>query len=107
MKRLVKVYGDFEYDDFVGAMLSEYDNNLITFDGADLMPCLRVKRRSSEREWFFADALECCTVSHPKPLTEPYPSLEALLSAPVLEGKTIAERYDEIGKCNDFWIEEA
>ena len=106
MRKLVKVYGDFDYDDFIGTMLAEYDNNLITFNGMDLMPCLHVERRSGKREWYFADALECCTVRHPKPLTESFSSLEELLFAPILNGKTIAERYNEIGTCNEFYIED-
>ncbi len=105
MKKLVKEYGDFEYEDFIGTMRAEWDNNFITFKGVDYMPTVRRNKRTGESEWYFADALECCTAANPKPLTAAYKTLDELLAAPVFDGKTIAERYGEMGKCNMFWIE--
>ena len=106
MKKLVREYGDFEYEDFIDTMRSEWDNNFVTFSGTDYMPTVRRNKRTGKPEWYFADALECCTVANPKPLTATYGTLDELLSAPVFDGKTIAERYDEMEKCNMFWIED-
>ncbi len=54
----------------------------------------------SIREFFFVNALGMCTGIDVRQLSARYPSLEELLNAPELDGKSFMERYDELFTCD-------
>ena len=113
MVRLVKLYDEYdsirkeyERDDFLECLAGGYDNYIFTYNGQDYMIGMRWNRKRKKEEWFLCDALEGCTLNKPKPLTDLYPSLDAILVAPLLDGKTIADRCSELRICADFWLED-
>ena len=96
MTILKKHYGSFEMDDFIQSVRDDYDNKLITYDGQDYMFDLVYSRKTKEPAWYLTDALEFMTVKHPKHLAGPFGTIDELLNAPVLDGKSIIDRYDEL-----------
>ena len=71
---------------------------------------LYVRQRSVQKgwlqRWYLVDALEFMTERKPQPLAGPFDSLENLLKAPLLDGKSIDQRYYEIGTSDTFRIVE-
>ncbi len=100
MGRLVKHYGSFEKEDFVTAIMQEYDEKLFTYNGQDYMIGQKFDRKRKCREFFFVNALGMCTGIDVRQLSARYPSLEELLNAPELDGKSFMERYDELFTCD-------
>ncbi len=100
MGRLVKHYGSFEKEDFVTAIMQEYDEKLFTYNGQDYMIDQKFDRKRKCREFFFVNALGMCTGIDVRQLSARYPSLEELLNAPELDGKSFMERYDELFTCD-------
>ena len=100
MGRLVKHYGTFEKEDFVTAIMQEYDEKLFTYNGRDYMIDQKFDTKLERREFFFINALGMRTGVGIKQLSARYPSLEELLNAPELDGKSFMERYDELLTCD-------
>lgn len=100
MGRLVKYYGDFDKEDFVSAIMQEYDEKLFTYNGQDYMIDQKFDKKRKRREFFFINALGMRTGVGIKQLSARYPSLEELLNAPELDGKSFMDRYDELLTCD-------
>ena len=96
MTILKKHYGTFEMDDFIQSIRDDYDNKLVTYDGQDYMFDLTFSKKTGKQVWYLADALEFMTVRKPKHLAGPFGSIDELLNAPALDGKSIIDRYDEL-----------
>ena len=96
MTVLAKHYGNFEMDDFLQSIRDDYDNKLITYSGKDYMFDLVYSKKSNKPSWYLADAIEFMTVKSPKHFAGPLDSIDDLLGAPILDGKSIIDRYDEI-----------
>lgn len=106
MKKVWKECKPFKKDDFYRFIEDEYDNALISYGGRDYMFDFTASRHSTNRSWYFMDALEFLSERKPKPLAGPFDSLENLLKAPLLDGKSIDQRYNEIGTSDTFRIVE-
>ncbi|WP_276683328.1 hypothetical protein [Slackia piriformis] len=100
MGRLVKHYGDFDKEDFVSAIMQECDEKLFTYNGQDYMIDQKFDKKRKRREFFFINALGMRTGVGIKQLSAHYPSLEELLNAPELDGKSFMDRYDELLTCD-------
>lgn len=106
MKKVWKVCEPFKKKDFFAFIRDEYDNALISYNGRDYMFDSEVSKKDGLRKWYLMDALELMTERKPKPLAGPFDSLESLLKAPLLDGKSIDQRYCEIGTSDTFRIVE-
>ena len=104
MKKVWKVCEPFKKRDFFAFIRDEYDNALISYNGKDNMFDLSVSKKDGRRSWYLMDALEFMTERKPKPLAGPFDSLDSLLKAPLLDGKSIDERYSEIGRSDTFRV---
>ena len=104
MKKVWKVCEPFKKRDFFAFIRDEYDNALISYNGRDYMFDLSVSKKDGRRSWYLMDALEFMTERKPKPLAGPFDSLDSLLKAPLLDGKSIDERYFEIGRSDTFRV---
>lgn len=100
MGRLVKHYGDFDKEDFVSAIMQEYDEKLFTYNGQDYMIDQKFDKKRKRCEFFFINALGMRTGVGIEQLSARYPSLEDLLNAPELDGKSFMDRYDELLTCD-------
>lgn len=103
-RRLEKRYGDFDKDDFIDCIKQEYDERLITFRGQDYAFNAIKDEDTGGWKWYMCDALELRTKKHPRRLSGYYTSLDDLLNAPELDGRSVIERFDELGKCDWFWL---
>ena len=99
-KRLEKHYGNFKKEEFLQAIRDDYDNKLITFGDQDYMFDLVYNKIKESSQWYLMDALEFMTEKKPRPLAGPFKSIDELLNAPVLAGKSITERYGELKTCD-------
>lgn len=95
-KSLCKHYGSFDLDDFIDSIRCDWDNKLITYDSNDYMFDMERGRKGEPTLWYLVDALEFMTVRHPRRMAGPFSSLDELLAAPILDGKSIVERYGEL-----------
>ena len=84
----------------------EYDNALISYNGKDYMFDLVISKKDGHRSWYLMDVLEFMTERKPRPLAGPFDSLDSLLMAPLLDGKSIDERYSEIETSDTFRVVE-
>ncbi len=104
-----KHYGDFEMEDFFDAIDCEYDMKIITYKGRDYIAYRCTDRSTGEEDWWLCDASEYIAKAkkgkRPSKLSDVYHSLDELVRAPILDGKSIVERYDEIGKCDWYDVE--
>ncbi len=105
-KRIWKECKPFKKDDFYLFIDYEYDNALISYNGRDYMFDLTRNKKDGTWSWYLMDAIEFMTERKPKPLFGPFDSLKSLLDAPIFDGKSIDERYDEIGKSDTFRVVE-
>lgn len=96
MAVLEKDYGTFEMGDFIQSVRDDYDNKLITYDGQDYMFDVVYSRKTGKAAWYLADAYEFMTIRNPRHLAGPFDSIDELLNAPVLDGESIIDRYDEL-----------
>lgn len=104
MKKVLKECEPFKKRDFFAFIRDEYDNALISYNGKDYMFDLSVSKKDGRRSWYLMDAIEFMTERKPKPLAGPFDSLDSLLKAPLLDGKSIDERYSEIGTSDTFRV---
>lgn len=106
MKKVLKECEAFEKNDFYQFIRDEYDNALISWNGCDYMFDLVHSNKDGSSHWYLMDALEFMAERKPRPLAGPFDSLDSLLAAPLLDGKSIDERYYEIGKSDTFRLVE-
>lgn len=102
-KKLVKLYGDFEINDFINAIRDEYDNFLFTWKDQDYMVD-REKNPEGGMWWMFVDAFEDLTIPNPRVLSGKYSTLDELMNAREMDGRSFVERYDEIKTCDEMYI---
>ena len=104
MKKVLKECEPFKKEYFFQYIMDEYDNVLISYNGKDYMFDLSVSKKDGRWSWYLMDAIEFMTERKPKPLAGPFDSLDSLLKAPLLDGKSIDERYSEIGSSDTFRV---
>lgn len=101
-RRIEKQYGDFEMDDFLDAIRCEYDEKLITYGGNDFTFDFRPEEGTGKRLWYLVDVPDPESGREQERVAGPFGSLDELFAAPILDGKSIIERYDELGTCDVF-----
>lgn len=101
-RRIEKQYGDFEIDDFLDAIRCEYDEKLITYNGKDYTFDFKLEERTGKRHWYPVDVPDPESGREPEWTAGPFGSLDELFAAPILDGKSIIGRYDELGTCDVF-----
>ncbi len=105
MRRILKECKPFEKSQFYEFVRDEFDNALISYDGRDYMFDRARAKEDGQWRWYLMDAVDHLTERKPRPLFGPFESFESLVTAPILDGKSIDDRYDEIGKSDTFYVE--
>lgn len=100
MAHIEKHYGTFNKEDFVDAFRCAYDWPLFTYRGQDYVIDQKYHRKTGEREYFFADPLIHRGEGHR--LSIGFETVDELLAAPVLDGKSFLDRYDTLLVADEY-----
>ena len=96
MKRIDKIEYETDrshfYDD------CGMDNEVsFTLDGNDYIIVAERPRRFAKPEWFLCDVFEYATKRKPKRISPSFGSMDELIDAPLFNGRSFRERFDEAG----------